>query len=309
MVFGQTMGTSYSIKYQGAQNYKVQIDSLLIAINASVSTYEPESTIAQINKAQPNQTIPTDSHFDMNYEAARKILERTNGIYNPGVMPLVNYYGFGFEKVELSKIDTQKVTDLQKLVRPTCFTWESGSITKHCDGAMLDFSSLAKGYGVDEVARFLESKGIVNYLVEIGGETYAEGVNERGSNWTVGVRKPTIDTDERLAILQAFPLDQQAMATSGNYENFKALEGGKTIAHMINPQTGFPQALDHEVLSSTVFAPNCMMADGYATAIKIMGLERGLELAEKTADVEAFLVYVDAAGNFRSRSTTGLDMN
>jgi len=309
-VFGKTMGTTYSIKYQGSENYKAAIDSLLVAINNSVSHYEPNSTISKINQAgASNQVIPTDAHFDTNFEQSMLVSSTSKGAYNPAVMPLVNYYGFGFENVKIDEIDTTKVLKLRELTKLSCFSWSQGKITKSCDGAMLDFSSLAKGYGIDQVAQLLESKGSVNYLVEIGGETYAKGVNEKGNIWRVGVRKPSTNKNQRGSVLKSFELDGRAIATSGNYENYRETTSGKVVAHTINPITGFPQSLDEEILSSTVFAPDCMTADAYATAFKVMGLAESMALAEKLDDIEIFLVYADANGALAWKASEGLQLN
>lgn len=304
---GETMGTSYSVKYAGTDDYQSSIDSLLIAINNSVSTYESNSLIAQLNSGGANSSIEMDVHFRTNYLTGLEINTTTSGAFNPAVMPLVNYYGFGFEKIEMTSIDTAKVALLLEMSGLDCFEVSDNSIIKKCAGAQLDFSAIAKGYGVDAIARQLESKGITNYLVEIGGETVARGVNERGTTWRVGVRKPSTNAAERRSVFTSFPLDGRAMATSGNYENYRKTEDGRVVAHTINPETGFPQALEEEVLSSTVFAPDCMTADAYATAFKVMGIQKSITLANALPEIECLLISADSTGEFSTSMSSGLE--
>ncbi len=309
VITGQTMGTTFTVKYVDDKKIKPQlISQLLEEINSEVSTYLEESIISKVNKAKVGEDIMLGYHFTMNYLTAESIYKITDGAFNPTVMPLVNYYGFGFEKIDLRRIDTAKVRELRKLTDISCFELKlpPTMIQKKCNGAQLDFSAIAKGYAVDQIALQLEEYGVENYLVEIGGETYAKGKNSRGKTWTVGIRRP--EPGNRRGVIKSFKLDGKAMATSGNYENFRQLEDGSTIAHTINPETGFPQQLEEEVLSSTVFASDCATADAYATAFKVMGLEKSMQLVEKLNHIEAFLVYADESGVLKWKVSSGLDL-
>lgn len=177
-ISGNTMGTTFSVQYFGAENHKVQIDSLLVEINQSVSTYIKSSTISKVNQAAPSK-IEIDKHFKTNFDEAVKIYEATEGSFNPAIMPLVNYWGFGYEKFDPSKdIDSSMVERLRQLADFSKFTLEGNQLTKVLKESQLDFSALAKGYGVDQVGQLLADKGVSSFLVEIGGETLAKGLNE-----------------------------------------------------------------------------------------------------------------------------------
>lgn len=287
------MGTTFSVQYFGTEDYKKQIDSLLVDINASVSTYIQSSTISKINQTEPSK-LNIDKHFKINFEEAVKIYEATEGAFNPAIMPLVNYWGFGYEKYDPTKeIDSAVVEQLRQLADFSKFTLEGNQLTKTLKNSQLDFSALAKGYGVDQVGQLLTEKGVHSFLVEIGGETLAKGYKPNKKPWVVGIRKPSVYFEDRKAVSEAFPLVNRAMATSGNYERFKVLESDKTIAHTIDPKTGFPQELNAQILSSTVLADQCMTADGYATAFKVMGIEKSIKVAQEHPEIQVYFIYLD----------------
>lgn len=287
------MGTVYSIQYYGVQDYTSQVDSLLSAINQSVSTYIPSSTISIVNQAEPSQ-IEVDNHFKLNFEEAVTIYNETHGSFNPAIMPLVNYWGFGYEKFDSSKkIDSNFVEQLRNRADFSKFSIDGNQLTKSLAGSQLDFSALAKGYGVDRVGQLLSDNGVRSFLIEIGGETLAKGAKPNQKPWIVGIRKPSIYFEDRKTVSEAFPLINKAMATSGNYERYKVLEGERTIAHTINPETGFPQEINAQILSSTVFANQCMTADGYATAFKVMGLEKSKQIVQDHPELQVYFIYLD----------------
>ena len=160
---------------------------------------------------------------------------------------------------------------------------------------MLDCSAIAKGYGCDAVARLLRNRGIRNFMVEIGGEIVASGVNDKQKPWTIGVTKPTDDSlnigNELQTILN---VTDKAMATSGNYRNFY-YQGGKKFAHTIDPKTGYP--VQHSILSATVLADECAIADAYATSFMVMGLEGAKVILQRHPELMAYLIYSDENGN------------
>lgn len=293
------MGTTYQIKYAGTEipKLKEHTDSLLKEINMSVSTYLPTSVISRVNQAG-EEAVAVDKHFSINFVKGKEIHESTQGSFNPAVMPLVNYWGFGYKRLEVDslEIDSTEVNRLLGLSDLNNFELKQDSIYKKNPESQLDFSALAKGYGVDQIADYLNSLQIESFLVEIGGETYAKGSKCNKDQWTVGIRKPSTDIDEKEELVKAVSLNHQALATSGNYENYRVLEGGKTIAHTIDPETGFPQQLDAEILSSSVIAKDCITADAFATAFKVMGLDKSKKVLEKNEDLKAFFVFVDQQG-------------
>ena len=159
---------------------------------------------------------------------------------------------------------------------------------------MLDFSAVAKGYGVDVVARLLERRGISNFMVEIGGEVTTKGINPQRLPWKIGVTKPTEDPLAEGGELQTvLNVTDKSMATSGNYRNFY-VKGGKKYAHTIDPRTGYP--VQHSLLSATVLAGDCAIADAYATSFMVMGMEGAKRILEKEKNLMAYLIYSDAQG-------------
>jgi thiamine biosynthesis lipoprotein len=169
---------------------------------------------------------------------------------------------------------------------------------------MLDCSAIAKGYACDAVAHMLDSKGVENYLIEIGGEVVTKGKNDKGEVWNVAISKPAENTTPENGSHQAvISIGGKGMATSGNYRNFR-IENGKKYAHTIDPRTGYP--VQHSLLSATVIADNCAKADAYATAFMVTGLEHAIELC-KSDDIEAFFIYADENGEIRTLATNGFN--
>ena len=175
-------------------------------------------------------------------------------------------------------------------------------MVKTAPGVQLDFSALAKGYGVDEVARLLAGQGIQHYMVEIGGEVTAQGQSPRGDDWKIGINLPREDASMQ-DIQTAVPLHDQALATSGNYRNFYEVDGAK-YSHTISPFTGFPER--STLLSASVFAPDCMTADAYATAFMAMGLEKAFVLASRLPGIEGYFLFNQEDGTLGVRYTEGL---
>lgn len=309
-LWGNTMGTTYNVTYKDSKNrdFQEQIDSVLISVNMEVSTYETASTISRVNQAGTYIHLLDlkNNHFLLNFQKAKDVYEKTGGSFDPTVMPLVNYWGFGTTmKRAVTEIDSFKVDSLKQFVgfdKVQLVVGESGiEINKENAGVALDFSACAKGGGVDAIGAFLRTHGVVDYLVDIGGELVANGVSPRGSNWKVGVSVPKEDAavDEIHTVVS---LSDQAIATSGNHRNYYQTKGYK-YGHTLNPKTGFPEKND--LLSATVFAPDCMTADAYATGFMVMGLEKAFQLASELPDIEAFFIYGKPDGSMGVKYTEG----
>ena len=310
---GKTMGTTYAVTYQDAAqvNYKSAIDSLLIAINQEVSTYIPDADISIFNqKTDKSLTVSAEKnpHFVANVLQSQKIFETTNGSFDPTVMPLVNYWGFGYtEKRAITNIDKLKIDTLLQSVgfdklQIEVTGGEIYVISKPNPKMQLDFSAIAKGYAVDAVGNYLASKGIENYFVEIGGETVCSGNSPRGSVWALGISTPSKDAKAN-DIEEIVKLTNKGLATSGNYRNYHTSEDGSIYAHTINPKTGFPEKSN--LLSATVVAENCMLADAYATAFMVMGKDAAIELAENLPNIEIYLIFGDENGEMQTFHTDG----
>ena len=190
--------------------------------------------------------------------------------------------------------DNRKINQLRKIVGFHKVSMKSGRVVKKNSATMLDCSAIAKGYGCDMVARLLASKGIKNYMVEIGGEIVVSGVNDERMPWKIGVTKPTDDSLNVNQELQTvLNVTDKAMATSGNYRNFY-YKNGKKYAHTIDPKTGRP--VQHNILSATVIADNCATADAYATSFMVLGLDKAKKVLEKHTELMAYFIYSDSEG-------------
>lgn len=307
---GETMGTTYSVLYRDSfeRDFSTSIDSLLKAYNQEVSTYIPKSNISQFNQSENGISALNmelrKGHFVRNFELAKQIYQQTDGWFNPAVMPLVNYWGFGYtEKKAVEKADSLVVDSLLALADFNSFGLENqragAFISKSNPKQQLDFSAIAKGDGVDEIGRFLEQQGLGNYMVEIGGEVRARGYQQDSLGWLVGINTPK--TEASTTAMQAkVALNNMSLATSGNYRNFHEVNGVK-YAHTINPKTGYPE--QNRLLSVSVFAKNCAQADALATGCMAMGLKKALKIIEELDGVEAYFIYSDETGALQVKMT------
>lgn len=299
-ISGRTMGTTYNVKYfnEDKTDYKAGIDSLLAALNQSLSTYIPDSEISRFNEGT---ILKYESRFF--YPVLKKsheVYKNTDGAFDPTVGPLVNAWGFGPESGQIP--DSATVDSLMNFVGFDSLFFDSISICKLKKGIKLDFSAIAKGYGVDVVADYLKDKGIEDMMVEIGGEVYCHGRNENGKMWKIGIENPNFQ-EEGDRLLATVKLDNMALATSGNYRNFYEVDG-KKYSHTINPKTGYN--VQHSLLSASIFAKNCMTADAYATACMVMGFEKSKALLTEDENLEGYFVYSDEAGNIKTYMTDGI---
>ncbi len=293
---GGVFGTTYKITYLEAdKNYQKEIDSLFEVVNNSVSTYIPDSDISRINKGEKN--VKVDAIFKEVLEKSKIIYKQTDGFFDPTVGNLVNVYGFGPEK-ELLDITEEVINEELKYVGLDKVSLKNQVIVKGDPKVYLDFNSIAKGFGIDVIARFLESKNIKNYMVEIGGEIRAEGVKKNGKPWLIQLVNP-VDVNTGYKTIN---LSGKSMATSGNYRKFKVTDDGKKYVHTINPKTGL--ATESNLLSASVIAPlDCADVDAYATAFMAMGLQKTKAFLEDYKNIEVILLFSDKDGNLNEYST------
>ena len=282
-------GTSYHITYQCDSDLSKGIKAELQKVDQSLSPFNEQSIITAINQ---NSQVKPDSMFLDVWQLAMQISEETEGAFDITVAPLVNAWGFGFKNG--SQPSSEQVDSLMQIVGYQKVSLVDGYVQKEDPRIMLDCSAIAKGYGTDVVARFLRRHGIENFMVEIGGEVVTSGQNPDGKPWRVGVTKPADDPLNTNHELQTIlNVKDQALATSGNYRNFYYKDGQK-YAHTIDPKTGYP--VQHSILSATVLASTCAMADAYATAFMVMGLEKAQQLLERHPELMAYLIYSDKDG-------------
>ena len=283
---GPVFGTSYSIIYnaKSSNNFQKQFDSLFYVINNSMSNYQPNSDISKLNR---NEAIDVDSHFEKVFKASKKIFNETEGVFDPTIGKLVNAWNFGSEENNM-KLDSIKIDSLMQFVGFEKMKLSGKKILKEEPKPYIDFNAIAKGYGIDVIAEFLERKGIDNYLVEIGGEVRAKGINlEKNSEWCVGLQDPNFNGETSYS--KSIPLKDASMATSGTYRKFKLDENGNRYAHIINANTGYPTKTN--VLSVSVIAENCMLADGYATAFQAMGIEKVKRFLTNHPELKVYFIF------------------
>jgi thiamine biosynthesis lipoprotein len=304
-ISGAAQGTSYNITYlAGAySNYRQSIDSIFKQIDLSLSTYVPGSIISRVNQNDP--VVVVDDHFSNVFYRSIEISENTKGMFDVTVAPLVNAYGFGPARKE--PLDTKKVDSLLNYIGYRKVTLMDKKLVKESPQVMLDFNAIAQGYTVDVLASFLESKGIHNYLIELGGEIRAKGKKLDGSPWTIGVEQPEESPNDGISLNTTISLQNKALATSGNYKKYY-VERGNKYTHIINPITGLPAKSN--LLSATVIADDCMTADAYATAFMVMGLDSSKQFLSdhKELGLEFFFIY-DDGGTWKTHISEDLSRN
>ncbi len=305
------MGTVYNISYIDTllRNYSKPIDSILIDINDAVSTYIPYSIITQINTDSLGNEVevlkngkfanyikysfPINDHFISNYENALEVFTSTGGYFDPTIMPLVNYWGFGYKEKEARvQVDSQAVSIMKANTGLDLWSMSRSLDSFHImkpPQAELDFSAIAKGYAVDEISKYLKSQNITKHIIEIGGEIFCSGLNKQNLPWKIGINRPVKEASLRSTNL-VIQLSDMALASSGNYRNFYEVDG-ETYGHEINPHTGYPEKND--LLGVSVIAPDCTMADALATAFMVLGRAKSVELIEQFIDIEAVFFYSD----------------
>lgn len=290
---GDAFGTTYHIQLysNGEIDFKQGIDSVITVVNHSLSTYIPDSDISKINLG--DSTVVVDSLFREVFELSSEIHRKTDGYFDPTIGVLRNAYGFGDTK-PLRTIDAETLDSLMQYVgfhkvqlKP------DGTIRKEHPQIYFDFNAVAKGYGVDIIGRYLDSKGITDYLIEVGGEILAKGKNiENEKAWSVGIESPDSELENR-SYEATVLLGNVGLAASGNYRKFRIDPlTGKKYVHSLNPLSGSAEMSN--VTSATVIAPTCAEADAYATAFMVLGLQKSKDLLNELPKIEAYLTYTDS---------------
>lgn len=289
---GEIFGTFWHATYQSERNLRPEIEAELRKVDASLSPFNPSSVIARVNRGED---VAVDGMFRDVFTLAQRISEDTGGAFDITVAPLVNAWGFGTKG---RRTPTQAAIDsLRQMVGWRKVSLRDGHVVKQDPRVQLDCSAIAKGYGSDRVARLLRHSGITNYMIEIGGEIVTSGNSPRRLPWKIGVTKPTDDTLAAGQELQTvLNVTDKAMATSGNYRNYRFVAGRK-YAHTIDPKTGRP--VQHSLLSATVLAADCATADAYATAFMVMGIGKAEELLRRHPELMACLIYAGPDGGNR----------
>lgn len=282
---GEVFGTTYSVQYYSEDNANFQndFDRLFEEVNHSMSTYRPDSDISKINR---NESVGIDTHFLKVFEKSKEIYRTTEGAFDPTIGVMVNAWDFGPEG-KIANLDSLKIDSLMRYVGFNRMGLRENRVIKEAN-AFIDFNAIAKGYGVDVIAEFLESKNVQNYIVEIGGEIRCKGLNlEKEHSWKVGIEMPHFDGTQ--SIMESISLHNESMATSGTYRKYKTDDQGNRYSHIIDTKTGYPSKTN--LLSISVIAENCMTADGYATAFKAMGIDKVRVFLSNHPELKALLIY------------------
>ena len=297
---GQALGSYYRVKYldigYNKEYFQKGIDSILNIMNNSMSTYLPSSDLSKINRG--DSTIVVDEHFEKVFNKANLMWYKSQGYFDPTVGAWVNAYGFGPNK-KIKKIGLKERDSLMKITGwPRIRLTKDKKIIKDDKSIFIDFNALAKGYAVDQINLYFEKAGSKNHLIDIGGELISRGKNlETKKLWSVGIEKPSESTLPR-KIFDIIELNNQALATSGNYRKYRIdKETKQKYVHSINPLNGRPARSN--ILSVSVKALDCMTADAYATALMVMPLNMGKKLINKTPDVDALWI-ISESQNFVS---------
>lgn len=295
---GKIFGTIYHIKYAATEDLSDDIMDCLQDVDNALSMFNDSSTLSRFNRGEEYED---NALFTEVVKLGLKVSEETNGDFDMTVAPLVNAWGFGFKNSD--NVTPEMIDSIRPFIGYNLLSFKGKKLERKDNRTTLDCGAIAKGYGVDCVARMLSKKGCTNYMVEIGGEVVVKGKNPDGKNWTLGINKPVDDsTNVNNEIQQIISLTDCGIATSGNYRNFY-YKGGKKVAHTIDPHTGYP--VNHSLLSATVIAPSCALADAYATSFMVMGLEKAKAFASKHSNIQVYLIYADENGNLQTWQSEG----
>jgi FAD:protein FMN transferase len=297
---GEAQGTYYAVTYVDAdgRNFQDSIDVILKKFDSSCSIYKPNSIISRFNNNDP--TAKADRDFTTVFNKAMEVSERSGGAFDITVGQLVRAWGFSI-KGKL-KMDDHKVDSLKQYVGYKKVKLVNGRVIKENPNIQLDYNALAQGYSSDVLGRFLESKGIKNYLIDVGGEVLGRGRKPDGGIWSVGIERPPSDSLQKQQLEAIVSLDNRALSTSGNYRKYFIKDGIK-YSHDIDPITGYP--VHHTLLAVSVLAENSMTADAFCCAFLVMGKEKALEFIKHNPELDAYFIYCDEKGTLKTQCSPG----
>lgn len=296
-ISGKTMGTTFHISVVHSPENVIDtakaeqsIQRFLHTLNQQVSIYIPQSGIRQFNRSESTDWQSVDAHFLTLVEHAQTVSAETNGAFDISVSPLIEAWGFGASEAPSSP-SAEKITQAMQQIgyQKLQVNSQQNALKKQHPKLQLDLSAIAKGYAVDKISENLSQQGFPNHLVEIGGELYASGTNQHAKPWRIAIEQP--DTQES-RVTNSVVVRNLGVATSGDYRNYY-IENGIRRSHIIDPQTGYP--IRHQLASVTVLHTSTMLADAYATAILVMGQERGKVFANKHK-LAVFMIIREADG-------------
>ena len=298
---GRAQGTTWHITYKSlnGEDLTPKFDSILKAFDYSISTYNKESLLTKINN---NEDVAPDGVITAVFQQSQRMYALTDGLFDPTCRPLVNAWGFG-KHTDLRKPSQQELDSVLQFVGMDKVRIENGRIIKDDPRLTLNFNANAQGYSVDLICDYLKANGYNDYLVEIGGETRAVGSNPYGDNWRIAIDSP-IDgsTEQDREYNTVVHITGKSLCTSGDYRNFLKVDG-KKYSHELNPKTGYPK--DDSLLSVSVLSDLAIDGDALATAVMVMGMERGFQFLDSLPNVEGYFIYATGNGGFCVKKTKG----
>lgn len=296
---GLAQGSYYAVTYYDEQNrnFQREIDSIFHAVDMSVNLWVDSSIISKVNR---NEEVALDSIFIDNFNIAQEAARLSDGYFDPTISPIVAAWGFSYKSGD--SLTPQLIDSLRQLVDYRNIRIENGKVVKENPAMTLDFNAIAQGYTSDLIARFLESRGVKNFLVDTGGEIMARGEKPDGKPWIVGIEKPAENMDSERIVQTRIALRDKGLVTSGSTRKYVE-RNGKRYSHCINPKTGYP--VEHQLLSVTVMVENSVWADALASICMVMGKERSLPLIQGMDGVEAYYIFVNDKNELETFATEG----
>jgi len=299
---GEVFKTSFHIKYKFNRELDKEIQECFRKFDLSVNPFNKESIIYKVNNNVP---VDVDDWFITVFNKAMEVAEISGGTYDITCAPFVNLWGFGFQKVDAGADIQHTIDSLKQFVGYRKVRLEGRKVVKDDPRLELDMASIAKGYACDVIANLLESYGIKDYVVEIGGEIHAKGKNQSGVCWRVEISKPLDDVNvlvnEGMEVIQ---LCNKSLATSGNYRNFY-VKDGKKYGHTISPLTGRP--IESNILSASVFCSDCMTADAFATVFMTKPMDEAVAIGDKIQGLDYLIIYADENGGLKEKRSSNIN--
>lgn len=282
---GKVFGTYYNIRYESTADMEDSIRASFTAFDNSLSMFNPHSILSAIND---NRDTTTNVFFETMWSEAERVYALSNDAFDITVAPLVKAFGFGHKSEQMSDISSRTIDSIRQFVGFDKVRLENHKVIKTDPRVMIDGGAVAKGQACDMIAEMLRRQGCNNYLVDIGGEVVAHGVNAKGEPWHIGITKPNLNNEgAQEELQQILAVTDVCMATSGNYRNYY-YDGDVRRSHTIDPRTGYP--VQHSVLSATIVASTCMRADALATACMVLGADDALDMISRTTDAACYLL-------------------
>ncbi len=296
---GKVFGTYYNIRYEATADLEDSIKAAFTEFDNSLSLFNPHSILSAVNA---NRDTLTNTAFETMWAEAERVYTLSNGAFDITVAPLVKAFGFGRKSDQIASISTQTIDSLRAFVGFNKVQLIDHHVLKSDPRVQIDGGAVAKGQACDMIATVLRANGCDNYLVDIGGEVVAHGINAKGEPWRIGITKPNLNNEGAQEELQEIlAVSDICMATSGNYRNFY-YDGSVRRSHTIDPRTGYP--VQHSLLSATVVSSSCMRADALATACMVLGAEEALDLIQRAGDAACYLIVAQSASPSSAQSDT-----